>query len=476
MRTLMRTVAAGAALGLPPAAPAIAQLVLPQPPLEVTPSTQQMTVSWDEVAPDMGRAVSNVATQYGDPPPSDEVISAMTIAGGYVRDCDYRLTITKIPFDPSFGLNVKLVYRIATNTTGTGAPVAQDTLDLFEPDVDYPFAPNIAGNLTIRFEPNVASAAALGNVPVTTGGLYAGRSERADYLARAVNSVASLADTLLVQVRGPLAATIPQVDTLHVTVPDSPYAIMDGMTLSFAQVPAGGSGAPGDSTVWSVHHLFPATGRIIADLEAFEGYHLWRADVANLDDFYLLGEIAPCESKEVFVRLDQNQIDETDLTLSYDEQNRRFQLADTGIHDDFPYRYALSTFDRQFLGNVQNATTEGVLSKSEVFYPARTARDPNTEVYVVPNPYKRTADWDEGGPKVVFANLPNPCTIRIFTAATDHVATLQHRYPGEARSTSPTSATWNLKTDRSQDIVPGIYIWYIEGETFQQVGKMIVVR
>jgi hypothetical protein len=473
----MRTVAAGAALGLSPAAPAIAQtLVLPQPPLEVTPSTQRMTVTWDEVAPLVGRVVSNVVTQYGTPPPPDSVLSAMTIAGDYVGDCDYRLTVTKIPFDPAFGLNLKLIYRIATNTTGTGAPVAQDTLDLFEPDVDYPFAPNIAGNLSIRFDSNVAPAPALGNVPVTTGGMYAGRSQQTEYLARAVNSVTSLAETFLVEVRGPLAATIPLVDTLQVTVPDSAYAIMDGMTLSFAQVPPGGSGAPGDSTVWSAHHVFPATGRILADLEAFEGYHLWRADVANLDAFYLLGEIVPCESKEVFIRLDQNQIDETDLTLTYDAQNRRFQLVDVGIHDDFPYRYGLSTFDRLFLGNEQDVTIEGSRSESGVFYPARTARDSNTEVYVVPNPYKRTADWDEGGPKVVFANLPNPCTIRIYTAATDHIATLQHRYPGEARSTSPTSATWNLKTDRSQDIVPGIYIWYIEGESFQQVGKMIVVR
>jgi hypothetical protein len=477
MKRLLRTVAAGAALGLPPAAPAPAQtLVLPEPLVEVAPSSQRMTVSWSDVAPEAGRAVSNVTTQYGSPPPPDSVLSTVAIEGSYVGDCDYRLTVTKIPFDPDFGLNVKLVYRIATNTTGTGAPVAQDTLDLFQPDTAYPFAPSIAGNLTIRFGPNVGPAPPLGNVPVTTGGLYAGRTERTEYLARAVNAVASLSDTLRVEVRGPLAATIPKVDTLRVAVPDSAYAVMDGMTLSFADVPAGGSGAPGDSMVWSAHHLFPPTGRVLADLEAFEGYHVWRADVADTNAFYLLGEIRPCESKEIFVHLDENKIDETDLTLTYDAQNRRYQLVDTDIHDDFPYRYGLSTFDRLFLGNEQDVTLESPRSESRVIYPARTARDPSTEVYVVPNPYKRHADWDEGGPKVVFANLPNPCSIRIFTAATDHIATLEHRYPGEARSTSATSATWNLKTDRDEDIVPGIYIWYVEAESFQQVGKMIVVR
>jgi hypothetical protein len=474
MRKVMRTVAAGAALGLSPAAASVAQtLVLPEPQVEVSPSTQRVTVSWDDVAPDDGRVVSNVVPEWPDSLPS----SPVTIEGSYVGDCDYRLTITKIPFtNPAFGLNVKLVYTIATNTTGTGAPVARDTLDLFQADTVYPFDATIAGNLTIRFASNVSPAAGLGNVPVTTGGLYAGTTQRTEYVARALNSVASLSDTLLVEVRGPLAATIPEIDTLSVTVPDSAYAVIDGITLSFGEVPPQGSGAPGDSTLWSAFHLFPATGRILADLEAFEGYHVWRSDVADLDSFYLLGEIRPCESKDIFVHLDENKIDETDLTLTYDPANRRFELADTGIHDDFPYRYALSTFDRMFLGNEQDATIEGTLSESGVLYPARTARDASTEVYVVPNPYKRTADWDEGAPKVVFANLPNPCTIRIFTAATDHVATLQHRYPGESRSTSETSATWNLKTDRNQDIVPGIYIWYVEAESFQQVGKVIVVR
>jgi len=479
MRKLRAIALAGAGVGLVAGTATLAPgqgLELPAPQIAVTPSSHLMTVDWDEVAPDEGRAVSNVVLDFGTPPPPPDSVSTITLGGSYVAECDYRLTITKIPYDAGFGLNVKLVYRIATNTTGTGAPVAQDTLDVFEPNVDYPFDPDIAGNLFLRMGPNVDAAPDLGNVPVTVGGLYAGRTRRTRYVAQALNSVASLSDTLRVQVRGPIGTVPLPVDTLLVTAPDSPYPIMDGMTLSFGAVPSGGSGAPGDSTTWAAHFVFPATGRITADLEAFEGYHVWRSDASDLNRFYLLGEIRQCESKSAFARLEESRVDQTALRLVYDEQNRHFQLTDQDIHDDFPYRYAISTFDREFLGNVEDATIEGPLARSDLFYPARQARDPNTEIYVVPNPYKKSADWEQGQPKVVFANLPNPSTIRLFTAAADHIATLRHEYPGSSISTSPTSATWNLRTDRNQDVVPGIYIWYVEGEAVQQTGKIIVVR
>ena len=99
-------------------APTSAQtLTLPEPQVEVTPNTGIMTVEWDEVAPRDGRVVSNVVFEYGNPPPPPDSVSTITFQGAYVGECDYRLTVSKVPYDPGFNLNVKLVYRIATNTT-----------------------------------------------------------------------------------------------------------------------------------------------------------------------------------------------------------------------------------------------------------------------------------------------------------------------------------------------------------------------
>jgi hypothetical protein len=471
---------AGPALALALTAPSLAtsqELILPTPESTVTPDSKQMVLTWTDVAENAGRAVTNVTFDFDLAPADSDSVSIITLEGDYVGLCDYRLSLAKIPLDPDFDQHVELVYRIATNTTGTGAPVAQDTLHLFQPDTPETLRVDIAGNVTLRASSNVDPAAPLGGVPVTVSGLYAGKVKRTEYVARALNSVTSLSDTLLVQVRGPVRAP-PQfvlVDTLLVTQPDSAYAIMEGMLLSFGS----GSATAGDSTTWAAHYLFPATGQVTADLEAFEGYHAWRAQLPNLNEFFLLGEIRQCESKSEFVFPHPdptNVLNETDLTLTYDDTTGVFTVLDRDIHNDFPYRYAVSTFDRGFLGNVEDSTFDGPLDRSDIFYPAPTERSEERNVFVVPNPYKARTEFEQGGPKVVFVNLPNPCTIRVFTTAADHIATLQHSYPGEARSTSETSASWDLTTDRQQAIVPGIYIYYVESASFQQTGKMIVIR
>jgi hypothetical protein len=214
-----------------------------------------------------------------------------------------------------------------------------------------------------------------------------------------------------------------------------------------------------------------------ASLEAFEGYHVWRSDLPDVEsDFTLLGEIRQCDSKFEFVLLDETEREELDVELDYDPIARRFHVRDIDVHDDFPYRYAVSTFDRGFLGNPENVTYEGTLAETAKIYPAVQARDASRKAYAVPNPYKRSAAWEEGGGKIVFANLPPICTIRIYTAAADHVATVRHG-PNEPRSTSPTSTSWDLLSDAGETIVPGIYLYHIRSEDgFEQTGKLIVAK
>jgi hypothetical protein len=147
------------------------------------------------------------------------------------------------------------------------------------------------------------------------------------------------------------------------------------------------------------------------------------------------------------------------------------------VHDDFPYRYALSTFDGGFLGgDGLGVVREGELATTGKIYPSPQARNPGQGVYTVPNPYKRSAAWEEGTGKVVFANLPPVCRIRVFTVAADHVATIDHG-PNQPLSTSPTATSWDLVSDGGEDVVPGIYIYYVESpDGFRQTGKMIIAR
>jgi hypothetical protein len=171
------------------------------------------------------------------------------------------------------------------------------------------------------------------------------------------------------------------------------------------------------------------------------------------------------------------------VDLQYDAIARHFTVIDRDVHDDFPLRYAVSTYDRGFLGNPENLTFEGPLSSTTKFYPARPTRDREEGVFVVPNPFRRASAFQESGPRVVFANLPTECTIRIFTESAYQLATLEHGV-GKPGSTSPTSREWNLRTDVGNEVVPGIYIYYVNGinrvdqgaESFEDTGKLIIVK
>ena len=463
-------------------------LPLPVAEVIIRPGLQHNEIEWAEIDPTLGRSVSNVRYVGWDSTSSSEV----ELIGSYVRDCDFRLTVGKVSEPtPAFGLEVQFAYRIALNRTGTGAPVATDTVSVTQSGIVYPLDPAIAGDLAIRVSGNIEQPGPLGTIPVTISGLNTTNDPSTNYFVT-VESPGSLPGTLQLRLAGPYN-TLPvppsSIDTvLTITQANVAIPIQDGMFLTLGT----GSAAPGDTAKWIAHHLTRPGAAIEADLEAFSGYHVWRSDLPNLDDFTLLGEISQCQSKFDFVLLTEEDLDAVDVQLTYNPIARTFVLVDRDVHDNFPYRYAVSTYDRGFLGNTQGITYEGELATTEKVYPARQFRERNRQAYVVPNPFKRTADWEEGSSRVVFANLPTRCTIRIFSVATDHVATLEHG-PNEARSTSPSSASWDPRSTWGEPLAPGIYIFHIEGtneydadggngstvpaaESFEQTGKFIIVR
>jgi hypothetical protein len=451
-------------------------LVLPTPEFTVTPNFEQIQVQWEEVPINAGRraGISGLVNW-------DDSSSTVEILGEYVGECDFRVTLERAPVDDQFGVNTKIVTKLFNSLEQTGTSLVDiDTVDVFQPGVVYAIDPSIAPNTSIRVSANVNPAtSAMGTIPVTTGGLNTSLSKFTTYFVTPLNSVTDFpfgSDSLVVKVSGPVIAdssviTNPLSDTLVVRSSGEPIPVMNGMTLTFGS----GSAAPGDTAHWSARHLFPASAFVNIDLESFEGYHIWRSDLPNVDTFTLLGEIRVCESKFELALLNEDEVDASRVELDYDPGARMFTFTDFDIHNDFPYRYSITTFDRGFFGNEFNIVYEGQLNSPEKVYPGRLQRDPNQEVFVVPNPYIRHAAWEEGEPKVVFTNLPPECTIRIFTEAADHVITVNHG-PNEPKTTSPTTVTWDLKTDGGEDLVPGVYIYYVEGSGFQSTGKMMVAR
>lgn len=96
-------------------------------------------------------------------------------------------------------------------------------------------------------------------------------------------------------------------------------------------------------------------------------------------------------------------------------------------------------------------------------------------VVVVPNPYRGSASWERWNTsgvreqKLMFMNLPSPCTIRVFTASGDLVKTLKYN------DTSYGAAEWNLTTDAGLLVTSGIYFYHVDSSVGKKIGKLAIL-
>ena len=95
------------------------------------------------------------------------------------------------------------------------------------------------------------------------------------------------------------------------------------------------------------------------------------------------------------------------------------------------------------------------------------------EIKVVPNPYIVRSRFNEtiNSRKIRFTNLPQECRISIFTITGEAVKILDHNSQFDGNE------WWDLRTDNNQEIVPGLYIYYIESKNGKEkIGKFAVIR
>ena len=95
------------------------------------------------------------------------------------------------------------------------------------------------------------------------------------------------------------------------------------------------------------------------------------------------------------------------------------------------------------------------------------------EIKVVPNPYIVRNNWERSRDYsvIAFTHLPDKCTIRIYTLSGDHLRTLEHE-----STTFGGNENWDLITKNRQKIAAGVYIYHIDSEYGEKIGKFAVVR
>ena len=96
-----------------------------------------------------------------------------------------------------------------------------------------------------------------------------------------------------------------------------------------------------------------------------------------------------------------------------------------------------------------------------------------SNISVVPNPYIISSRFNESenGNRIRFTNLPQQCTINIYTISGEFVKSIDHNDNFKG------SVFWDLKNASSENVAPGLYIYMLETDNgLSKVGKFAVVR
>lgn len=110
---------------------------------------------------------------------------------------------------------------------------------------------------------------------------------------------------------------------------------------------------------------------------------------------------------------------------------------------------------------------------------AALARDEMQNIRVVPNPYVVAAEWEprtqisgRGGRLLQFTNLPETCTIKIYTIRGELVRTIEHSgFGGDG------AAWWDLKSQDNQEVAYGIYLYHVDAPGVgEKTGKFAIVK
>jgi hypothetical protein len=216
-------------------------------------------------------------------------------------------------------------------------------------------------------------------------------------------------------------------------------------------------------------------------IQDFEGYRVYRSRTGVLNEMELLGEYDLVDGfghDFGFAALNpETIITNGDTTVWY-------TYVDRGLVNGEFYYFAVTAFDSGYaltgLESLESSPVINLTRTAASVGPA--AHEPIQEVLVVPNPYRINQDYFEQGwesgqgdteRRIDFTNLPEKCTIRVYTLAGDLVATLEHDYP--SRSPVPHSESWNMISRNIQAIASGIYIFAVESAQGKYLGKFTIV-
>lgn len=248
----------------------------------------------------------------------------------------------------------------------------------------------------------------------------------------------------------------------------------------------------------------------ISNQKDFEGYRLYvsklgfdvtgKQDLAR--DFNLIGEY-DIQGDNLFketgfekVRLPQPKYFEGDTTAYI------YKYSIKNIPNGWQYAVAVTAFDKGNPESNLESLESSFLANDFRAFPGTTPNeDLNTkEPFAYPNPYYYGAAWEgqsnfqEESRKIIFANLPRRCVIRIYTVAGDFIDEIHHdeNYNGsdtrwfqtfgaenpDKNVFSGGQHAWDLLSLDSQIISRGLYMFSVEDldSGKKTTGKFVIIK
>lgn len=129
---------------------------------------------------------------------------------------------------------------------------------------------------------------------------------------------------------------------------------------------------------------------------------------------------------------------------------------------------------RPILPNIRDAYRVGIKSS---FIERKKISENLNKIKVVPNPYIVSSLFEpefgelrrEPLRQLQFINLPNQCTIYIFTLDGDLIKTIKH-------DSNFGTATWDLRTDGGREISTGIYLYVVKTDEGEYLNRFAVIK
>jgi hypothetical protein len=168
-----------------------------------------------------------------------------------------------------------------------------------------------------------------------------------------------------------------------------------------------------------------------------------------------------------------------------------YEYAIEGLQLAEPVYLAVTAFDFGNPAAKLSSLESSPLANATEIWPVNSAEVVNSDrpkPGVYPNPYRladsyNAAGWEnprglepdaERARKVTFTNIPDTCTISIWSLDGDLVRKLDHA--ASPSSSEASVAVWNLITRNTQAVKTGIYMYTIESRFGTDVGKLVIVK